>query len=393
MSKKDTRLYDVLGVSPSSSQDDIKKAYKKMAMKYHPDKGGDDDRKEREEKFKEISEAYTVLSDADKRKQYDTFGTFEHGAGMGAFNMNDIFNDLFGGGAGGPDFGFSKMFFGGQGFGGPGGHHRNGGAVDTINVFVSLADIKHGATKKVQYEIVEKCEGCNGVGAKDPSDIIQCNTCMGAGVITQAMAPFMITQMQCPSCGGAGKTIKPSKACESCNGGKIRYVKRSIDVKIPPGVPNQYVHTIHGKGSFDTHTARHFDLALRFQHRVDDGYQIHYETNDVSCTVILSIDDVFCGFTKPIHLYGKTFKLVQTGVLNPNKQLRIRGMGLPPFKGTSGHKRTGDLILGFHVDYTDVERLQKHQVALCTMFKRELQKKDEGDNVILLDVATPTINT
>jgi molecular chaperone DnaJ len=256
--------------------------------------------------------------------------------------------------------------------------------MDTINVSVNLADIKNGATKKVQYEIIDKCDGCNGVGAKDPADIVQCKTCMGAGMITQALSPFMITQMQCPTCGGRGKSIKPNKACETCNGAKTRYVKRSIDVKIPPGVPHQYVHSIPGKGSFDMYHGKHIDLALRFIHQVEDGFRIVYETNDVACTAFISIDEVFCGFSKPLELYGKTYKLVHRGILNPNKLVKIKGLGLPPFKASSHNKRTGDLVVSFQVDFTDIDRMQKSQPAFCALFKREPQAKEEGSNVIAL---------
>lgn len=378
MSAKDTRLYDVLGVSTEASQDEIKKTYKKLAIKYHPDKGGDDDRKEREEKFKEISEAYTVLSDPDKRKQYDTYGTFENGGGGASFNMNDIFSELFGGAEFGG--GFSKMFFGNGRAGGN--QHMS---TDTINVSVSLADIKHGASKKVQYEIVDRCDTCAGVGAMDPSDIVTCKTCMGAGVVTHAITPFMLTQMPCPSCGGRGKSIKPNKECSTCKGEKTRYVKRFIDVKIPPGVPNHYIHTIPGKGSYDVNGKTYLDLALRFVHVADEGCKIHYETNDVYCTVMISFAEVFCGFCKPINLYGRPFKFFRQEVINPQKQIRIRGMGLPSFKGAP-QKRTGDLVVSFAVDYSDVENMQKTQAAFHMLFKREAPKlEDAGEAVICLD--------
>lgn len=372
MSKKDSRLYDIMGVSIGASQDEIKRAYKKLAMRYHPDKGGDDDRKEREDKFKEISEAYTVLSDAEKRRQYDTYGTYDApGAGGGAFNMNDILSELFGHGG---EFGFSKMFFGGGH-----GHHQT----DVINVSVTLADIKHGASKKVQYEIVDRCDGCGGLGASDAADIVECRTCMGAGVITQALTPFMLTQMPCPSCGGRGKMIKPNKECKACKGNKTRYIKRSIDVKIPPGVPNHYSHVVAGKGSYDVGSARYLDLALRFCHAAEDGFNIHYDTNDVYCTINIGVDEVFCGFNKNISLYGQPRTLVRQGILNPNKQVRVKGMGLPPFKGST-QKRQGDLVVGFSVDYSEVEKMQKAQAAFFVLFKRDAQKPD-GDNVIVLE--------
>jgi molecular chaperone DnaJ len=394
-------LYDVLGVDKNASPDEIKKAYKRLAMKHHPDKHTDDKEKN-EEIFKRISEAYTVLSDADKRKHYDTFGTYDDAMGSrgAAFNMNDIFSELFsgggggGGGGGGPgEFIFNmgasgpaanafKMFFGGMDPGGRGG----GGPTnpDVIEVPVKIEEIYRGAMKKISYDIIDRCETCNGNGAKDPRDIISCLTCKGSGVVTQALNSFMITQMTCPSCQGKGDIIKHGKECHSCNAKKIKYYKRTIEVKIPKGVPNKFLHTVEGKGSYDLHSKRHADLVLAFVHNIDPRYKIDYDTNDVTIGLNIDLDELLCGFRINTPLYDENIELVSRKYFNPQKTLNIRNRGLPFFK----KQRNGNLLVNFNVIFPEAEKLDRFHPIFLTMFKRsEIQQNapEENENTIILN--------
>ena len=392
-------LYDVLGVDKSATQDEIKKAYKRLAMKHHPDKHTDDKEKN-EEIFKKISEAYSVLSDPQKRKHFDSYGTYDNAMnGAGGFDMNDIFSELFGGGGGPPgggghgEFIFNmgaagpaasafKMFFGGMD---PNGSHRGHSNPDVIEVPVKIEEIYKGATKKISYDIIDKCETCSGTGAKDPKDVISCLTCKGAGVVTQALNSFMVTQMTCPSCQGKGDIIKPGRDCNSCNSKKIKYYKRSIEVKIPKGVPNKFLHTIEGRGSYDMQSRKHADLILAFVHHIDPKYRVDYETNDVAIEMNINFEDLLCGFRIKTPLYDEQVEFVSQHYFNPQNMLHIRNKGLPFFK----KPRNGDLRVSFNIIYPEVEKLDRFHSIFLTMFKRTAivatQADDEATNTIIIN--------
>lgn len=379
-------LYDVLGVPRDAAQDEIKRAYKRLAMKHHPDKNVSN-KSENEAIFKSISEAYTILTDPQKRKHYDTYGTYDDNVsnGGGSFNMNDIFEELFsqgrpGGdfmfnmGASGPASGAFKMFFGG------GQQPNSPSSSDVIEVPVTIQDIYRGATKSITYDIIDKCDTCAGVGAKDASDVISCLTCKGVGVITQALNPFMVTQLTCPSCHGRGDIIKSGRECTSCHAKKVKYYKRSIDVKIPKGVPNKFVHTITGRGSYDMHAKRHADLVLVFVHHIDQKYSVDYETNNVKIGINIDLDELLCGFRIKTEVYDEQVELISRSYFNPQKSLHIQGRGLPFFK----KNRNGDLVITFNVIYPESERLDKFHTVFLTMFKKTEVKADEGEHTILI---------
>lgn len=369
-------LYEILGIPRDAAQDEIKKAYKRLAMKHHPDKNVNN-KSENEAIFKSISEAYTVLNDPQKRKHYDTHGTYDDNmaGGGGGFNMNDIFEELFahgrpGGdfmfnmGASGPASGAFKMFFGGQ----PPMSHSGGGmpSSDVIEVPVSIQDIYRGSTKSITYDIIDKCDTCSGLGAKDASDVIACLTCKGMGVVTQALNPFMVTQITCPSCHGRGDIIKAGRDCTSCQAKKVKYYKRSIDIKIPKGVPNKFVHSVPGRGSYDMHSKRHADLVLVFLHKIDPKYSVDYETNDVKIGINIDFEELLCGFRIKTEVYDEQVELISRGYFNPQRTLHIQGRGLPFFKKT----RNGDLLINFNVIYPEPDRLDKYHTVFLTMFKR-----------------------
>ena len=375
-------LYEVLEVPKTASQDDIKRAYKRLAIKHHPDKNIDN-KKENEEQFKKISEAYSVLGDPDKRKHYDTYGTYDtSNTSPGTpFNMQDIFNELFGGGGpgGAPDFIFNmgasgpaasafKMFF----------NTAKQARADTIEVPVTIQEIYRGAVKKISYEVIDKCDACNGIGAASKDDVVKCVTCSGQGYVTQAINPFMITQATCPSCAGRGEVIKPGRECASCHGKKMKYYKKSIDIRIPKGVPNKFEHTIEGKGSYDNASNSHNDLCLVFTHQIDPRYQVDYATNDVLIGINITLEELLCGFQIHTEVYDDVVTLESQKYFNPEKILTLKGRGLPFFKKA----KSGDLLIKFNVSYPDTDRLSKFAQVFQTMFKKQPITSSTSGNVI-----------
>jgi molecular chaperone DnaJ len=247
MAKKD--YYEILGVAKGADESEIKKAYRKMAMKYHPDKNPGD--KASEDKFKEAAEAYDVLSNAQKKAQYDRFGHAATGAsggagagGFGGMNMDDIFSqfgDIFGGGGGG---GFSGFGGGGQG------RRVNRGTNLRVKVKLTLEEIASGVEKKIKVNKYVGCNTCSGSGAAGGSAFSNCSTCRGTGQVTKVMNTIlgqMQTASTCPSCGGEGQTIKDK--CKSCYGDGVVRAEEIITINIPAGVAEGMQLSMSGKGN------------------------------------------------------------------------------------------------------------------------------------------------
>ena len=366
------QFYEVLGVDKNSSQDEIKKAFRKMAMKYHPDKAGvDEDKKEREDKFKEINEAYSVLSDPDKKQQYDMFGTYDSNANTST-NMNDILSELFGGGNPMGDF-FSmgnggghsfQMFFGNEG-GSRNRQHTNGGH-DVIDINISMTELCNGVNKNIQYDILDKCDACGGCGAKEKSDIISCLNCGGRGSLPQQMGPFMV-QQPCGSCGGKGTIIKAGRQCTKCQTKGIVYYKRAFTLRIPQGVPANHTYKMEGKGSYDIHNNKYNDIIIVFHHVVEPQFRIDYNTNNVHMEMKITLEELFCGFVKKIHIYDQDLHIHSSRYFDPSKEKHINGKGIPFFKKKEG----GNLVIKFNIIYPDDDQLKKYHKIFMTMFKKE----------------------
>ena len=257
--------YEVLGVQKNANADEIKKAYRKAAIKYHPDKNPGD--KEAEEKFKEAAEAYDVLSNPDKRARYDQFGHagMNGAAGGGAggfggfgggFSMEDIFSqfgDIFGGHFGG---GFRSSSAGG-------GRRVNRGSDIRIKVKLTLQEIASGVTKKLKITKTVACDKCGGTGARDASSYGTCATCNGAGYVTRVENTFfgrMQTQGVCPTCGGTGKVI--TAPCDKCKGEGAVRGDEVVEIQIPAGVGEGMVLTVSGKGNAARHGGVNGDLQV-----------------------------------------------------------------------------------------------------------------------------------
>lgn len=314
--------YEVLGISKGASDDEIKKAYRKMAKQYHPDvnkEAGAEDR------FKEINEAYEVLSDSQKKATYDQFGhAGMDGAGQGFGG--------FGGGAGGFDdlndiFG---SFFGG-GFGGGSSRRANNGPRKGqdryMQMKISFMDAIFGKTETITIDVDEQCSQCLGSGAHSKDDVTVCSTCQGRGsVVTQQRTPFGVFQSQgaCPDCQGTGKKIK--KKCSKCNGKGYEHKRINVDVKIPAGIQSGQQLRVSGKGERGDNGGSNGDLyievmVLKHEYFIRDG-------RTISITVPISSIDATLGCTIDVPtVYGDVELTIPAGTQN-DQQFRLRGKGV-----------------------------------------------------------------
>ena len=335
--------YDVLGVSKTASEDEIKKAYRKIAIKYHPDRNPGD--KDAEEKFKEAAEAYDVLHDPQKRQQYDQFG-FEglQGGGFGGFggasmNMDDIFS-MFG------------DIFGGHGFGGFGGggsrrpqQHR--GSDLRLKVKLTLEEINQGVTKKFKVRKDIPCQHCHGTGAENGSGTEQCPTCHGMGVVTrtkQSIFGMMQTQSVCPTCGGEGTVIK--NKCSECGGEGIVKGEEVVEIKIPAGVAEGMVVNVPGKGNAGRRNGINGDIQVFIEEEKHSAFV--RDGNDLIYNLLLDFPTAVLGDDVEIPtIEGSKLRVKIENGTQPGKTLRLRGKGLPALQGYGSGR--GDLVVNISV--------------------------------------------
>ncbi|MBQ9440747.1 MAG: molecular chaperone DnaJ [Paludibacteraceae bacterium] len=316
--------YEVLGVNKTASADEIKKAYRKLAIQYHPDKNPGD--KQAEEKFKEAAEAYSVLSDADKRAKYDQFGfAGVGGAGAQQMNVDDIFSmfgDLFNGGG----FGGFEEFFGGRSSRG-GGSAQPRGTNLRVKVKVSLKDINEGAEKKIKVQKNVVCEHCHGTGSSD-GQVETCRTCNGRGYVVsvrQTMLGRMQTQSPCPDCHGEGKTVK--NPCPHCHGQGLVRGEDVITIPVPQGVMNGMQLQLRGKGNAAPRGGVPGDLLVYFEEIEDE--QLMRMDNDLVYNLLLPMPTAILGGQVEIPTVDGKAKITIPAGTQPGKVLRLRGKGLP----------------------------------------------------------------
>lgn len=339
MSKRD--YYEVLGVSKSASEAELKKAYRKKAIQFHPDKNPDD--KQAEENFKEAAEAYEVLSNPEKRQRYDQFGHAGMGGAAGGgfgggMNMEDIFShfgDIFGGGS----------FFGG-GFGGGGRSSRrvNRGSNLRVKVKLTLKEIAEGVEKKIKVKKYVECNSCNGSGAKDGSSFSTCSTCNGSGQVTRVQNTIlgqMQTASTCPSCNGEGKMI--TNKCTSCAGEGIVRDEEVISINIPAGVAEGMQLSVSGKGNAARRGGINGDLLILIQE--EEHPELVRDENDLLYNLFISIPDSILGTAVEIPTIENKVKVKIDGGTQPGKILRLRGKGLPDVNGYG----RGDLLVKINV--------------------------------------------
>lgn len=347
--------YEVLGVSKNASQDEIKKAYRKMAIKYHPDKNPGDN--EAEKKFKEAAEAYEVLGTPEKRKKYDQFGhagvsgaSGAGGFGGGGMTVEDIFEqfgDIFGGGFGSAFGGFSDFGgFGGFGSGGQRRRRTSKGSNLRIKVKLTLKEIAHGTTKKVKVNKYIPCDACSGTGAEGASTSAYdtCSTCRGTGQVTKVTNTFlgqMQTTSTCPTCGGEGKTI--SNKCAKCHGEGIVKGEEVISIDVPAGVAEGMQMTVSGKGNAARRGGINGDLVVVFEE--EKHPELTRDGNDLIYGLYISIPTATLGGPVEVPtIDGKVKIKVEPGT-QPGKILRLRGKGLPEVNGYG----KGDLLVNINV--------------------------------------------
>ena len=347
MAKKD--YYEVLGVDKSASADEIKKAYRKLAVKYHPDKNPGD--KEAEEKFKEAAEAYSVLSDADKKARYDQFGhAGVEGAGpdfSGGFgNLNDILNDLFGGAFGGGFGGFNGF---GGGFGGARGGQRQQrvyrGRDIRVRVKLTLEEIAKGVEKEISIEKSVPCTECGGKGAKNSSDIKTCSACNGTGQVQRVANSIFgqtVTYSTCQQCGGEGKVV--TNPCRSCGGTGLVRKRETIKVKIPAGVEAGMQLTIQGEGHAAKNNGINGDLLVVIEEQ--EHPDLKREGNNLYYTKIISLPDAILGAEVEVPCLDGPYKIKVDAGTQSGTVVRLRNKGLPTVNGYGG---TGDMYVKFAV--------------------------------------------
>ena len=343
MAKRD--YYEVLGVDKSASADEIKKAYRKLAVKYHPDKNPGD--KEAEEKFKEAAEAYSILSDADKKARYDQFGhAGVDGAGpdfSGGFgNLNDILNDLFGGAFGGGFGGFSGF---GGGFGGGRGGQRQQrvyrGRDIRVRVKLTLEEIAKGVEKEISIEKSVPCSECGGRGARNSSDIKTCSACGGTGQVQRVVNSLFgqtVTYSTCQQCGGEGKVI--TNPCRSCGGSGLVRKRETIKVKIPAGVEAGMQLTIAGEGHAAKNNGINGDLLVVIEEQEHPDFK--REGNNLYYTKIVSLPEAILGAEVEIPCLDGPRRIKIDAGTQSGTVTRINGKGLPTVNGYGG---TGDLYV------------------------------------------------
>ncbi len=363
MGKRD--YYDVLGVSKDASKDEIKKAYRKQALKFHPDKNQGDS--SAEEKFKEAAEAYEVLRDDQKKTRYDRFGhAGVSGAGSGfsggGMTIEDIFaqfGDIFGGGFGG--------FGGFSGFGNSRTAERTiKGSNLRIKVKLSLKDIANGVEKKIKVNNYISCKQCNGTGAANGTAYHTCSTCRGAGQVTRISNTFLgqvQTSSTCPSCNGQGKTI--SEKCPECQGEGVFRDNEVIKINIPAGVGKGMQMTVSGKGNAARRGGINGDLIVIIDE--EKHPDLIRDGNDLMYSLYLSIAEAALGTHIEIPTVEGKVKIKIDQGTQPGKILRLRGKGIPDVNGYG----KGDLLVTINVWIPK---------TLTNEEKRALTKLNESEN-------------
>jgi len=362
MAKRD--YYDILGVAKSATEKELKKAYRKLALKYHPDKNPDN--KAAEDKFKEAAEAYEVLTDSNKKARYDQYGhaglegggSGGGGFGGGGMNMDDIFSqfgDIFG-----------SSFGGGGGFGGSrGGRRRAKGSNLRVRVKLTLEEIANGVEKKIKINKNVGCEDCNATGAEN-GNLSTCGQCNGAGQTVQIVnTPLgrMQTSATCNGCGGQGETA--TSACGSCSGQGVVKKPEEVSINIPAGVEDGMQLSVSGKGNIAPRGGVAGDLIVAIEEIAHesltrDGKNLHYD-------LYISIADAVLGSNPAIQTISSKVKIKLEAGIQSGKILRLRGKGLP----SVDRYGAGDLLV--HINVWTPQELSKEQ-------KKFFENCKEDDN-------------
>ena len=385
MAKRD--YYEVLGGDKKASAADIKKAYRKIAIKYHPDRQGDKSdaaKKEAEEKFKEAAEAYSVLSDETKRQQYDQFGfngpnmgDGGFGGGFSDFDINDILNSVFGNRG---FSGFSDIF-------GGGGSRSHGsriykGADLRLKVHLTLEEVNTGVTKKFKVRKDVPCPDCKGSGSADGSGSETCSQCNGSGVVyrtQRSMFGMMQTQSECPTCGGEGQIIK--NKCKRCQGTGVIKDNDIVEINIPAGVADGMMLTAQGKGNAGPRNGVTGDIQVYIE--VEDHHTFIRDGQDIIYNLLLDFPTAALGGEVQIPTIGGTkFKIKIEPGTQPGKTLRLRAKGLPAVHGYGSVR--GDLLVNVSV-FVPKELTKEEKQTIEQLRGNENLKGDKETKKFIFD--------
>ena len=384
--KKD--FYEILGVSKSAATDEIKKAYRKVAMQYHPDRNPGD--KAAEEKFKEAAEAYEILSDADKRAQYDRFGhqAFSPGRGGGGgqggggMNMDDIFSQF------GDIFGDDSPF--GNFFGGGGGGRRSSGGRSRgvrgtnirVKIKLNFEEIAKGASKTIKVKKYVVCRTCSGNGAKDKNSMQTCGTCSGSGQVRRVQNTFlgqMQTVTTCPTCNGEGSTV--INKCTACKGEGRVYDDETVTIDIPAGVQEGMQLSMSGKGNAGERGGVSGDLIILIEEEAHP--QLHRDGLNVAYDLHISIPDAVFGIQVEVPTIDGRAKIKIPAGTQSGKIFRLKGKGFP---NVNSYEKGDQLIqvniwTPQHVSSEEKQMLEKLQQSANFVPKPEKNDKSFFDKV------------
>ena len=352
MSNKD--FYETLGVARSASDEDIKKAYRKLAMKYHPDRNPDN--KASEDKFKEVQKAYDILSDKEKKTAYDQYGHAGVDPNMGSGGFGGGFS-----GAQGFDFGdiFSQMFGGAPGGGGGARQQSQQGADLQYGLEISLEEAAAGIKKRITVPTHEECDLCHGSGAKPGTSASTCSTCRGSGVIHVRQAIFQM-QQTCPSCQGSGKEIK--EPCLKCRGeGRVR-TSKTVEVSIPAGIDDGQRIRLSGEGEPGLHGAPSGDLYVVI--RVKEHKTFERNGLDLHCELPISFTTAALGGDVEVPTLDGKVKLTIPKETQTGRRMRVKGKGIKSLRSSA----LGDLYC--HVSVETPIDLTDRQKELLEEFEK-----------------------
>lgn len=341
--------YEVLDVAKTASPEEIKKAYRKVAIKFHPDKNPDDPTAE--DKFKEAAEAYEVLSDEQKRARYDRFGHQAGGGNGGGPNMEDIFSqfgDIFGGG------GFEGFFGGGQS---RGGRRVRKGSNLRIKLKLDLEEVANGIEKKIKVKRYVACNTCAGLGAKNGTDVKDCGTCHGQGQVKRVvntMLGQMVSSSTCPTCNGEGKVV--TSKCDVCHGDGRQLQEEIIPINIPAGVAEGMQLSMNGKGNYPERGGVPGDLLIQIEEEPHEF--LKRDGNNIMFDQYITFVDAALGANIEVPtIEGKVKIKVDPGT-QPGKILRLRGKGI---KDLNGYGR-GDQLIHINVWTPKVVNSQEREL-------------------------------
>ncbi len=359
--------YAILGVSRTATQEEIKKAYRRLALKYHPDKNPGD--AEAEERFKEVNEAYHVLGDPSKRAQYDRFGTLDEGMHQGGspfsdFGFSSPFSDMF-------EEVFQEFFGGGRRSEADRYAPKRGENL-YYSVEISIEESVKGAAVKAPLERKDTCPECRGLGAVNPHDMVSCPTCGGTGRIQQTRGFFSVSQT-CPHCLGQGILLKTP--CKRCKGEGRVDSKRTLTIKIPPGVEDGTRLRIQGEGNGGLNGGPRGDLFVDIQ--VKGHPYLRRRGKDLVCDLPISYVEAILGTRLKIDLFDEEVELNVSPGTQPGETLVVRGKGAPSLNG--GKK--GDLIVNLLVEIPKKVSAKERELLEELARLRGEKGKDSGGGI------------